>query len=199
MFIIGLTGSLATGKSSVAKMFKECGGSVIDADKIVHDLLKDHSQVKAKVQRHFKECCDEQGVIQRDRLADCVFKEEAKLEILEGIIHPCVKTIIDQEIKDYHLKQTQCLILDIPLLFEQGFDKKVDVTVVVYANQQLQLERSVGCLGITKREALRRIKKQDPIKEKMKMADVVIDNSGSLKDTKKRVKETYRLFIKQYI
>lgn len=192
MFIIGITGGVATGKSTVAKMFARLGAKIIDADKIVHDLIKPNGKCVSRIKKEFGSNIIFEGGINRKALADIVFKDKAKLKKLESILHPRVRSNIKEIINDFYKKGFKgVVVLDVPLLFESNMNRNVDMTIVVKTSRDTQIKRAVKNLKITRQQALSRIKSQMPLKEKIQMADVVIDNSKSKNETTKKVKRIW--------
>lgn len=167
--LIGLTGSLGTGKTTVAKMFRQLGAYVIDADKIVHRILSKPI---------------------REDLGSFVFDEEKALKKLCRIIHPLVKRDILKGIR--RNKSKKAIVIDAPLLIESALHKKCDYLVVVKATLQKQLERASKNLSIPKNQIRKRIRLQMPLAKKIAMADFVIDNGGSFKNTQKQVRKIWK-------
>lgn len=191
--IIGLTGGLATGKTTVADMFARLGAKVINADTIVHQLLAPGGSCLKAVRKAFGNDIFPNGQIDRRKLAGIVFKDRKKLRQLEKILHPEVKKIIKEEIKRYRKsKKKGIVILDVPLLFEVGLEKNVDYIVVVKASRDVQLKRAAQNLWLTKSEALRRIKAQLPLGVKSRLADIIINNQGSKKQVEKEVEKVWQ-------
>lgn len=190
--ILGITGSLGSGKSAVAKMFRESGAAVIDADKIGHSLLKPGSRAYRKIIRIFrKSILRKDGSIDRGRLAGLVFKDEEKLKSLNRIMHPEIIRNIRFSIKS---SRAEVLVLDAPLLIESGLQGLVDKLIVVKINRTRQLKRlSLRKAPLSGRQAISRIKKQMPLKDKIRLADFVIDNNGTLSQTRKQVGQIRRL------
>ena len=186
MRVIGLTGSLKTGKSTVAKMFAQLGAKVISADKIAHDVLAEGSAGYKKIVKIFGPEILEKRRINRKKLGEIVFQDKKKLRILEHIIHPIVKQRIGGFI-DAQKRKKGVIIVEVPLLFESGMHKKVEATVVVKAPRTLQIKRAVSQLKITKKEAVYRIKAQMPLQTKIRMANFIIDNGGTIQQTRKQV------------
>ncbi|MEZ0323557.1 MAG: dephospho-CoA kinase [Hydrogenothermaceae bacterium] len=191
MKVIGLTGGIATGKSTVEEIFKKLGCYVIDADKVVHNLYKDES-IKRKIKNLFsEEVFDEYGEIDRKKLAHIVFKDSSKRKLLENLIHPEVNKFIEKWVEDIGQKdQNAIVIVSVPLMIETGSYKKYDKIILVYASKDLQLERLIK-KGYTQEEALSRINAQMDIEEKLKYADYVIYNTKSLEDLEKEVIALY--------
>ena len=184
--IIGLTGGIATGKSTVADMFKERGIPIVDTDKISFDLLKKGSTSYDEVVSLFgDDILFTNGDINRKKLGKAIFKNENLREKLNGIIHPKIKAIALSEVKTHEELGEKIIVIDVPLLFETDFAKLVDKSIVVYTTPQLQIERLIGRDSIKRDYALIKIESQIPIEEKVKLADFVINNSESILTTKK--------------
>lgn len=181
--ILYLTGGIATGKSTVAKMFGEFGAKVIDADGIVHALMEEDDEMRAEIIRAFGEGVVEGRTINRKKLASIVFEDKRKLRILEEIVHPRVLKKIAEEI---YRATEKLVVVEIPLLFERSMN--VHPSVLVYCPRHVQAERLKQRDGFSDYEIERRLSCQIDIEEKRKMADCVIDNSGSLEETKNQVR-----------
>ena len=196
MIIVGLTGSVGTGKSTVASLFKELGAYVIDWDELAREVTRPHLKAWKEIVEYFgKGILNEDLTINRQKLADIVFSNKEKVAKLDQIIHPEVfkeDERITDEIKS--LDPDALIIKDIPLLFELTRPVYVDKMVVVSASEQTQLRR-LEQKGMSREDAQRRIKFQLPLEEKIKSADFVINNDGSLEETKRQVEEIYTLLI----
>jgi dephospho-CoA kinase len=192
MRVIGVTGGLGTGKSTVAAMLARLGAKVVDADKIARRLLNPDEACFGPVVRMFGRDILTRGRVDRKKVARVVFRDPARLKKLERVIHPEVRKVILSEIQKLKERgRTAILVVDVPLLFEAGFDNLVDRSVVVTAAMAVQIERAAKKLGITKAEARRRIKAQMPLRQKIRFADIIIDNNGTLIQTKKQVKRLW--------
>lgn len=192
MFIVGITGGLATGKSTVSGMFARLGAKVMDADKIVHDLIKPGGKSVSQIKKTFGPQVVSEGGINRKALAEIVFKDKTKLKKLEAILHPRLRSIIKGELKKLKKNGFKgVVVLDVPLLFEAGMDRQVDMTIVVKTSRDSQIQRAVKKMNITRQQVLSRIKSQMPMKEKLQRADVVIDNSKTINETTKKVKQIW--------
>ena len=192
MIIVGLTGSVGTGKSTVANSFKELGAYVIDWDELAREVVCPHSKACKEIVEHFeKNVLNEDLTINRQKLAEIVFSDKEKLEKLNQIVHPEVfeeDERITNEIRS--IDPDALIIKDIPLLFELTRPVFVDKIVVVSASEQTQLRR-LEEKGMSREDAQNRIKSQFPLEEKLKSADFVINNDGSLEETKRQVEEIY--------
>ena len=197
MIIVGLTGSVGTGKSTVANLFKELGAYVIDWDELAREVTRPHLKAWKEIVEYFgKGILNEDLTINRQKLADIVFSNKEKVAKLNQIVHPEVfkeDERITDEIKS--LDPDALVIKDIPLLFELTRPVYVDKIVVVSASEQTQLRRLEEKV-ITREDARNRIKSQLPLEEKIKSADFVINNDGPLEETKKQVEEIYSLLRK---
>ncbi|MGE0267668.1 MAG: dephospho-CoA kinase [Candidatus Omnitrophota bacterium] len=192
MFIIGITGGIATGKSTVSRMFAQLGAKVVDADRIVHALLKPKGKCVARIKKIFGPDVILGGGVNRRALAEIVFNDAVKLRKLESILHPLVRSMIKMQLKGLRNKGYKgVVVLDVPLLFESEMDRDVDMTIVVKTSRDIQIQRAIKNLNLTKKEVLSRIKLQMPVKEKIRLADVVIDNSKSKIETNKKVKQIW--------
>ena len=187
MITIGLTGSLGSGKSTVARMFARYGAVVIDADAIAHDALKVTGKAFVKIVRVFgKDIASENG-IDRRKLADIVFHDPKKLKQLTSIVHPIILKEVRSRIKVLAQKsKINMAVVDAPLLIEAGWHKWVDYLIVVKASRDLQIRRVMAQRQMPRSEILRRLRSQMPIQQKINMADIVIDNKMNLKETQKQ-------------
>lgn len=186
-YAIALTGGIATGKSTVVKLFREKGFRVIDADKIAHEVLD--AQHREIVEMFGKDFVKE-GKVDRKLLGNIVFSDPVKRKALEGLLHPLIYDRI-AEASEKLDKRAEPYLVDIPLFYESG-RYAIENVVVVYARKEQQLERVMRRDGYDKKEALARIESQIDIEEKCENASYVINNSTNLKDLAyetERVKE----------
>ena len=188
MSVIGITGSFGSGKTVVANMFRQKRVTVLDADKIAHNLMRSGNVCFEFIVDYFGEGILKKGEIDRRILGDLVFRNKKHLKKLCSIIHPEVIKEIKNEIRVLkEEKRFKNVAIDVPLLFESGLDSLCDFVVVVRASQKEQIKRIQKKADLTKAEILRRIKMQMPMKKKIKKANCVIDNTKTLKQTKKQV------------
>lgn len=177
--IIGLTGGIATGKSTVANILKSLGSYVIDADKISHEILDESKEAyKAVVEEFGKDILDENDKIDRKKLGKEVFSENKKLQKLEKITHPFILKEIKDDIKK-NKNRHKHLVLDAPLLFETNLDEVVDCTILIVCDYSIQIKRIKMRDGLSVEEAKKRIEAQMPLSEKKKLADEIISNNSS--------------------
>lgn len=191
--VIGLTGSIASGKSTVSSKLRDLGYFVIDCDDIGHRILKKARSGYYPVVAEFgEEILDSNGHIDRKKLGQIIFNDKSKKEKLNQILHPIIKDIVLNDIRQY--SQYGLVFLDCPLLFETDFHELCDETVVVYVNMDTQIQRLMARDGITFPEALKKIYAQMSMDEKLELADYVIDNCHSLGDLDWQIKQLlYRL------
>jgi len=189
-FIIGITGTIGSGKSTIAKMFRAKGAALLDADVLAHGCLKKTTQTYRKIKKAFGVAAlNADKTINKKKLAEIVFDNKKSLRKLCGIIHPAVIKSIKEKIEKLPKK---VVVIDAPLLIEAGMVKDVDVLVVVTASPEVCVKRAVKKLKISQREARERMKAQMPIKEKVKYADCVINNDGDLNIAKKKVEKIWK-------
>lgn len=186
--VVGLTGGLATGKSTAAEMFSALGARIIDADKIAHDLLTGDARIKKAVIDLFGEEIVRNGDIFRKKLADKVFSSKKDLEMLCNLLHPEIISKIKEQI-DRSVENI--VIVDAPLLIESGLNASVDVVIVVASSKEKQFENAARG-GISREEAENILKNQISVSEKIKSADYVIENNENLCDMKKGVDEIWK-------
>ena len=190
---IGLTGGIASGKSTVASLFRAWGAFVADADEISRHALDPDTDCYEKTVAAFgRGILHGDGTVDRRKVASIVFSDKGALNLLNGIIHPYVRRIIRADSQTAYTESPKRMIVwDVPLLFETGYDEEVAKTVVVTARQSLRIERIVARDGSTRAAALRRIRAQMPDREKVRRADLVIRNNGSLEELEKRTREVF--------
>ena len=198
MIIVGLTGSVGTGKSTVANFFEELGAYVIDWDELAREVVRPHSKAWKEIVEYFgEEVLNEDLTINRQNLADIVFTEKGKLIKLNQIIHPEVLKEDERTTKEIRGRDPDALVIrDIPLLFELTQPISLDKVIVVSASEQIQLRR-LKEKGMSHEDAKNRMKSQHPLEEKIKSADFVIYNDGPQKETKRQVQEIYSLLKKE--
>ncbi len=176
MILVGLTGGIATGKSTVAAMFKRCGAKILDADQLARQVVEPRKPAWRDIVRSFgKTILRKDGHLDRHLLADIVFKSPHKLRQLERIIHPRVSSLQRRLTRDLAAKHPHAVIVyEVPLLFEAGVDKRVDAIIVVTADRDTQIARLRRRTGLSRPEALRWIRSQMSLAKKAKMADIVL-------------------------
>ncbi|MBC1443132.1 dephospho-CoA kinase [Listeria seeligeri] len=193
---IGLTGSVATGKSTVSKMIQKAGIPLVDADIAARKVVEPGTEGLAEIVAYFgKEILLADGSLNRPKLADIIFKNEEKRQKLNEITHPRVKDYMLAERKRFLAAGEKVVFFDIPLLFESHLESLVDQIVVVWVTPETELKRLMERNNLTKEAALARINSQMGIDEKAKKADFVINNNESLEKTEKQVSAFIDCFV----
>ena len=189
MKVIGVTGGIGAGKSTVSRLFRQLGAEVFDADETVHRLMEPGGEVWKKVRREFGAGVFEpDGRISRPRLGKRVFGSPARLKKLNGIVHPAVRRDILRRVKELKKRRPGAVaVLDIPLLLESGKAYRTDALVVVTAPQRVAARRLNRRSGLSLREMKRRSSFQMPLREKVKLADFVVRNGGDLASARRQV------------
>lgn len=192
--ILGLSGSFGSGKSTVARIFRAFGAYIIDADKLAHNCISPGTSAYKRIIRVFgKDILNKNKAIERRKLAALVFNNRNLLLRLNDIVHPQVIRTIKSKIKSSRAK---IIVLDAPLLLEAGLRGIVDKLIVVKITREKQIERIQDKTSLDKADILKRIKSQIPLSRKARLADFIIDNSATLRETKKQIEQIRRLLWK---
>ena len=181
---IGITGSIACGKSTVSNYLKEKGYTIIDADKLGHIALTS-DEVKEKLKKSFGLTILENNEISREKLGKLVFGNDENLKILNSIVHPYIRKIILQ-LQENH-RDERFVFLDIALLFEAGFEDLVEKIIVVHVDEKIQLARLMSRNALSKEQAMFRIESQMSSNDKSKLGDYVINNSNTKEETYRQI------------
>jgi len=197
--LAGLSGGIGSGKSTVSAMFAELGATVLDADAIVHELQAPGAPLLAEIAEAFgAQVLTAQGALDRAALGDVVFRDAEARQRLNRLVHPRVGAEMARRAARAREQGVPLVVLDIPLLFEgrragtaTASAMGYDTTILVWVPVETQIERTVARDGCTREEAERRVAAQMPIDEKKALADIVIDNSGSLEHTREQVERVY--------
>jgi dephospho-CoA kinase len=192
MRLIGLTGGIATGKSTVSAFLRELGAHVIDADAVAHEVTRQGSEAVQLIAQELGAEFVQAGELDRPRLAASVFADRVLRERLNAIVHPRVRRAMAERVADLAREGAAVVVLDVPLLLEARERYQVDAVWLVYAPEALQVERLMARNGLSRAQALLRIRSQLPIDEKRRLADVVIDNTGDLAALRRKVAALYR-------
>lgn len=194
--ILGITGGIATGKSSVARMFGDCGAVVVSADDLSRQAVAPGSATLAALTDRFgRQILDASGALDRTALAALVFSDSAARADLNRITHPAIARLADEKLHALSSAGHPLIVYEAPLLFEASAESRVDQVLVVTVDPDIQLDRLIKRDGLSRGEALARIEAQMPLFEKISRADYVIDNSGSIDETKDLVKKMYQHLI----
>jgi dephospho-CoA kinase len=194
MFVVGLTGGIASGKSVVSNMLRDLGASIIDADEISREIMIPHTKCWEEVITSYgSDLLLEDLTIDRKKLAISVFKDSEQIKKLNRIVHPYIMQRIEEMIEEIKDKDPQALVIvDAALLVETGVYKNYDKLIVVYVNKETQLKRLMIRDAMSQEEAESRIDLQSPLTEKLKVADYIIENEVSLSKTREEVEKVYK-------
>ncbi|KDR85959.1 hypothetical protein GALMADRAFT_235151 [Galerina marginata CBS 339.88] len=193
MLVVGLTGGIATGKSTVSSMLKASRVPIVDADVIARQVVEPGTPGLAKIRETFgSEVLLPDGALDRKKLGSIIFNDETKRKQLNKIIHPAVRKAMLWQVIGYWMKGYKYCIMDVPLLIEGPLWKLVGLIVVVYCSDDLQLRRLMQRDGSSKEDASSRLNSQIPISQKVAYADIVIDNSGTPQELQGQVDSLIR-------
>lgn len=196
MKIIGLTGGIASGKTTVSQMLIDIGFPVICADELAKEAVQQSGPgLEAVIAAFGKEYLKPDGTLDRGKLGPLVFSDKASRKKLNSIVHPFVVQEIKKRLALYKERKASLIFLDIPLLFEEKLDRLCSKTVVIYAPKKIQCERLKKRNAFSNSEISARLAAQMPIHKKKKLADFVIDNSGSVKETKRQVEGLLKILM----
>lgn len=188
MLVVGLTGGIASGKSTVSRMFEQAGIPVICSDELAREVVRPGSPGLAEIRRIFgKDVLDDEGGLDREAMARLVFQDRSQRKLLESIIHPKVEEEQNKRLKALESKGHSVVVIDVPLLYEVGWERFVDLVVVVYAPRQVQEERLLNRDGMSSADARSRLDAQMSIDEKRRLADRLVDNGNTLEHTRRQV------------
>ena len=194
MILIGLTGGVATGKSTVAKMFKQCGAVVIDADQLARDVVKPGKPAWREIVTLFgKTVLNQDRSLNRQALGSIVFRNRTKRRQLERIIHPRVAREQQRLVRRVAKRKPHAVVIyEVPLLFEAGVDKRVDKIIVVTADRETQIVRLTKRNSLSRAEALRRIRSQMPLAKKIQQMDHVLNGTLPRPSLRKQVGQLFK-------
>lgn len=192
-----MTGSIATGKSTVSAMLRQKGAYVIDADQAAREAVEPGSEGLKRIVDHFgAEMLDDEGRLDRARLGAVIFQDPWKRKKLNRLLHPLIMQTMQSQTDKIRKRVKQGLIIwDVPLLIEENLTPLVEAVILVYVPKEIQLERLMKRNALSKKEALGRIEAQMDIEEKRKFANYIIDNRGTLSDTERQVDQLWNYLI----
>lgn len=193
MYLIGLTGGIASGKSTVSAMLRELGAYIIDADEIARNIVMPHEPAWHSIVAHFgTEILLPDGRINRPLLGEKIFNNKEERQCLEKITHSYIKEETEKKIAHAKLIGERVIVLDVPLLFESGWDSMVDEIWVVYVEKEVQLARLMKRNQLTRQQAQDRINAQMSLEEKVKRAHVVINNNFEIEHARMQVAAAWK-------
>ena len=196
LYRIGLTGGIASGKSTVGAMLRQMGAVVIDTDWIAHEVTAPGSGAVMEMSRRYgSDIVKEDGSLRRDAVGKIVFSDPVEKKWLEALLHPLIRAEAEKQAQAAFEAGQRVVVLDVPLLFESGWNGKVDEIWTVYTPQAIQEVRLQRRDGYTDSEIADRLASQWPIDEKAKRADVVIDNTGLPESTRRQVEVAWNAVV----
>ncbi|TSI03121.1 dephospho-CoA kinase [Lysinibacillus sp. BW-2-10] len=191
--IIGLTGSIASGKSTVAKMLKEYNLPIVDADLVARQVVEPGTETLRKIAEAFgADVISENGEMDRAKVGSIIFHDESKRKVLNGIIHPAIRAEMLRQRDEYVTNGEKTVVMDIPLLFESKLQHYVEKILVVSVDEETQLKRLMERNQLSEEDAKARIRSQLPLSVKEQGADAVINNNGTIEDAKIQLERILR-------
>ncbi|MGB4823513.1 MAG: dephospho-CoA kinase [Leuconostoc mesenteroides] len=189
MLTVGLTGGIATGKSTVSALLRQAGFPIVDADIVAREVVEPGTPTLEKIKLAFGPGIIDNGVLDRRKLGQIVFEDGAQLKKLNDIMQPAISSAMADKINFWRLQNVPILVLDVPLLFERDYDKNklVDKIIVVTASEEIQLSRLENRDQLSNMEARNRVRAQLPMSQKIARADYVIDNNGRIEELQEQV------------
>lgn len=195
MRIIGLTGGIASGKSTVARMLAALGARIIDADQLAREVVEPGTPGLEELSRRFPGVVDPGGKLDRKALGERVFASPSERKSLEAILHPRIREAFLAQTEQLQASGVDTVLYDVPLLFENGLDLGMNGTIVVFVPRSTQLSRLAARDGLTREQAEARLAAQLPIEEKAKKATWLIDNTGTLEQTRAQVERLWKTIM----
>jgi dephospho-CoA kinase len=188
--IIGLTGGIASGKSTIANMLREKNIPIVDADVVAREVVEIGTDTYKKLVSEFgTDILNDDKTLNRPKLGSIIFQDETKRQKLNDIMHPSIRTSMKEKTKNYIEEGHDVVVMDIPLLFESKLTHLVDKTLLVYVTEKTQLNRLMERNDLSEKEATDRIRSQMPLTEKVKLSHAVIDNNGTITKTKQQLNQ----------
>jgi dephospho-CoA kinase len=196
--LVGLTGSIATGKSTVSDLFRRLGCEIIDADLLAREVVAPGEPALAQIAAEFgRDVLQPDGTLDRKKLGAVVFGDAARRKRLEAITHPAIRDRFLRRLAELEARGFDGIVLwDAPVMIESGGYRDMDKLVVVATDEDTQAARLCARDGIDAAEAARKIKSQMPVAEKAKLADYVVDNAGDLASTERQVREVHAALLR---
>ncbi|HEU4381938.1 MAG TPA: dephospho-CoA kinase [Anaeromyxobacteraceae bacterium] len=193
MRLVGLTGGIATGKSTFAEALRELGVPVVDADRLAREAVRSGSPALRRIAREFgPEALGPDGELDRGRMADLVFADAGARARLEAIVHPEVRRLLSEETARLAAAGCDLAVHEVPLLYERGPDRELDCVVVVWAPVEAQRARLAARDGLSPQQVEARLAAQMPVDEKARRADVVVENDGDLESLRAKARSLLR-------
>ena len=195
MLLVGLTGNYGMGKSAILSVFQKLGALTLDTDKIVESLLAE-KDVLGKIRNILGETVFyKDSSLNKRKVAEIIFRDEALRHSVEDILHPIVFGKIDLFLEK-NVNACKVVIIEVPLLFERGYEERFDRTITVYCQEETAFAR-LGKEGINREDALLRLRSQLPAAEKIRRSHFTIDNNGSIAETERQAEKIYGRLVKE--
>lgn len=196
MKVMGLTGGIATGKTTAASMLRQLGARIVDADELAREIVQPGKEAWREIVEAFgQDILREDGTIDREKLRRIVFQDEKKRQRLEAITHPRIRSLATQRLQKLVAEGAEIVVYVAPLLFENRVHLWLRPVILVACDLATQKERLRKRDGLSEEEIQRHLNAQMPLDEKRRLADIVIDNSGTLEDLQKRVQEVWEKLV----
>lgn len=195
--VLGITGSIAMGKSTVTQMFADCGAATTSADAIVHELYTQNEEVIAYVRQHWPDAVVD-GQVDRKKLGAAVFGDDAAVKRLEALLHPKVKQTEEDFVRQAQAARQWLAVLDIPLLYETGAETRCDYVVVVTSPPEIQKSRALARANMTEEKLAHILSRQMPDAEKRARADFIVDTGKTLLHSESEVKKIVKLLKERH-
>ncbi|TYS58992.1 dephospho-CoA kinase [Sutcliffiella horikoshii] len=188
--VIGLTGGIASGKSTVANMLRDKNIPIVDADIVAREVVEIGTDTYKELVKEFgTEILNDDKTLNRPKLGSIIFQDETKRQKLNNIMHPSIRTSMKEKTQKFLEDGHEVVVMDIPLLFESKLTHLVDKTLLVYVTEATQLKRLMERNDLSEKEATDRIRSQMPLTEKVKLSHAVIDNNGSVTKTEQQLNQ----------
>ncbi|ART77565.1 dephospho-CoA kinase [Sutcliffiella horikoshii] len=188
--VIGLTGGIASGKSTVANMLRDKNIPIVDADIVAREVVEIGTDTYKELVKEFgTEILNDDKTLNRPKLGSIIFQDETKRQKLNNIMHPSIRTSMKEKTQKFLEDGHEVVVMDIPLLFESKLTHLVDKTLLVYVTEATQLKRLMERNDLSEKEATDRIRSQMPLTEKVKLSHAVIDNNGSVTKTEQQLND----------
>ncbi|OZM57942.1 dephospho-CoA kinase [Lottiidibacillus patelloidae] len=188
--IIGITGGIASGKSTVTGMLRNRGYAIIDADIVAREVVEPGEEAYNLIVNHFgRKIIGENSFLDRQLLGEIIFNDQKEREVLNSIVHPAVRLRMNDKKDMYISEGRNTVIFDIPLLFESKLQYLVEKTILVYVNAETQLQRLMKRNEFSEQEAVARIRSQMPLDDKRPLADIIINNNGTVGETEEQLEK----------
>jgi dephospho-CoA kinase len=190
--LVGLTGGIASGKSTVSEMFRALGAEIIDADQVARDLVRPGQPALAEIAQRFPSTVDAAGHLDRAALAARIFADPAERSALNAILHPRIQAEVRQRTDTLAQLGVDLVLYDAALLIENGLHQAMDKVVVVWVPREVERTRLMARDGLSEAEAEARLRAQAPLDEKRAVASWVVDNSGTRRQTQEQVEAIWK-------